>query len=121
MKIMHYTGPIEVTTISIKPGEMLLETIKEALKERNIKNGVVVSGIGSLKSCPLHHVANPDLPPSNRFTLSSISGIIADGEPHLHVVVSYADEENEETYSGHLGNDSEVLLLAEVAILVLNN
>ena len=118
METMHYTGPIEVTTISLKPGEMLLETIKEALKERNIKNGVVVSGIGSLKSFPLHHAANPDSPPCNRFTLSSISGIIADGEPHLHVVVSYADEE---TYSGHLGDDSEVLLLAEVAILVLNN
>ena len=124
METRHYTGPIEVTTISIKPGEMLLETIKEALKERNIKNGVVVSGIGSLKSCTLHHVANPDFPHSNRFTiekpleLSSISGIIADGEPHLHVVVSYADEE---TYSGHLEDDSEVLYLAEVAILVFNS
>jgi len=125
MTTMHHSGPIEVTTIGIKTGEMLLETIKKALKELNIKNGVVVSGIGTLKSCTLHHVENYDFPPSNRFftiekplELSSISGIIADGEPHLHVVVSYADEE---TYSGHLEDNSEVLYLAEVAILVFNN
>ncbi|GAH95034.1 unnamed protein product, partial [marine sediment metagenome] len=43
---------------------------------------------------------------------------IADGEPHLHVVVSYADEE---TYSGHLEDSSEVLYLAEIAILVFND
>jgi len=125
MTTMQYAGLIEVVTISIEPGEMLLETIREALKKHSIKNGVVVSGIGTLKSCHLHYVTHCDFPPSNRFftiekplELSSISGIIADGEPHLHVVVSYADEE---TYSGHLEDSSQVLYLAEVAILVFND
>ena len=125
MTTMQYAGLIEVVTISIEPGEMLLETIREALKKHSIKNGVVVSGIGTLKSCHLHYVTHCDFPPSNRFftiekplELSSISGIIADGEPHLHVVVSYADEE---TYSGHLEDSSQVLYLAEVTILVFNS
>ena len=125
MTTMQYAGLIEVVTISIEPGEMLLETIREALKKHSIKNGVVVSGIGTLKSCHLHYVTHCDFPPSNRFftiekplELSSISGIIADGEPHLHVVVSYADEE---TYSGHLEDSSQVLYLAEVTILVFND
>ena len=104
---------------------MLLETIRDALKKHSIKNGVVVSGIGNLKQCHLHYVTHCDFPPSKRFCtiekpleLSSISGIIADGEPHLHVVVSYADEE---TYSGHLEDSSQVLYLAEVTILVFND
>ena len=125
MTTMQYAGPIEVVIISIEPGEMLLETIREALQKHSIKNGVVVSGIGTLKSCHLHYVTHCDFPPSNRFftiekplELSSISGIIADGEPHLHVVVSYADEE---TYSGHLEDSSQVLYLAEVTILVFND
>ncbi len=125
MTTMQYAGLIEVVTINIEPGEMLLETIREALKKHSIKNGVVVSGIGTLKSCHLHYVTHCDFPPSNRFftiekplELSSISGIIADGEPHLHVVVSYADEE---TYSGHLEDSSQVLYLAEVTILVFND
>ncbi len=125
MTTMQCAGFTEVVTISIEPGEMLLETIWEALKKHSIKNGVVVSGIGTLKSCHLHYVTHCDFPPSNRFftiekplELSSISGIIADGEPHLHVVVSYADEE---TYSGHLEDSSQVLYLAEVTILVFND
>ncbi len=125
MTTMQYAGLIEVVTISIEPGEMLLETIREALKKHSIKNGVAVSGSGILKSYHLHHVKHCDFPSSNRFftiekplELSSISGIIADGEPHLHVVVSYADEE---TYSGHLEDSSQVLYLAEVTILVFND
>jgi predicted DNA-binding protein with PD1-like motif len=122
---MKYTGPMEIVTIGIEPGRMLLEAIREALKKHNIKNGAVISGIGTLKSCHLHYVTHCDF--STRSTyytvekpleLSSISGIIADGEPHLHVVVSYADEE---TYSGHLEDNSEVDRLAEVAILVFND
>ncbi len=125
MTTMQYAGLIEVVTISIEPGEMLLETIQEALKKHSIKNGVVISGIGTLKSCHLHYVTHCDFPPSNRFftiekplELSSISGIIADGEPHLHVVASYADEK---TYTGHLEDSSQVLYLVEVTILVFND
>ena len=125
MNVMRYAGPTELVTIGIKPGEMLLESIKEAIKQQNIKNGVVISGIGTLKTCQLHHITHTGFPPDNRFftinkplELSSINGIIADGEPHLHTVVSFADEE---VYSGHLENNSEVLYLAEVAILVFND
>ena len=125
MNTMQYTGPIEVVIINIEPGEMLLETIRAALQKHNIKNGIVVSGIGTLKTCHLHYVSTTDFPPSNVFftiekplELSSISGIIADGEPHLHVVVSYADEA---ASTGHLEDNSQVLYLAEVAILVFND
>jgi uncharacterized protein len=125
MNTMRFRGPVEVVTIGLKPGEMLLESIKEAIKQQKIKNGVVVYGIGTLKTCRIHHVTHCDFPPDVRFftikkplELSSISGIIADGEPHLHMVVSYADTE---VYAGHLENESEVLYLAEVTILVFND
>lgn len=125
MTTMQYAGLIEVVTINIEPGEMLLETIREALKKHSIKNGVAAPGIGTLKSYHLHHVKHCDFPSSNRFfaierplELSSISGIMANGEPYLHVVVPYADEE---TYSSHLEDSSQVLYLAEVTILVFND
>lgn len=115
MTTMQYAGPIEVVTISIEPGEMLLETIREAIKKHSIKNGVVVSGIGALKSFPLRSETHCDSPPID---LSSLNGIIADGEPHLHAVISCADGE---VHSGHLGDGSEILKLAEIAILVFND
>jgi len=45
--------------------------------------------------------------------LLSVSGIIADGEPHLHGVVSQADKQ---TYGGHIEPGCEVAYLAEIVI-----
>lgn len=107
--------------IGLQPGEMLLESIRTAIGRKGIKNGVVISGIGTLKRCHLHYVADTAFPPTNEFytieaplELNSLSGIIANGEPHLHLTVSQGDEK---VYGGHLEEGSEVLYLAEVAIL----
>ena len=64
-------------------------------------------------------------PPINKFyvieeplEIGSISGLIADYEPHLHITVGCRDER---AWNGHLENDSVVLYLAEVCILKMNN
>jgi hypothetical protein len=130
MQVLEHAGPIDVVVVGLAPGEMLLESLEAAIQEHDIQNGAVVSGIGTLKSCKMHHIEPADaerpdnFPPKDRiFTLEkplelvSVSGIIADGQPHLHIVVSYRDEE---VYAGHLEDHSEVLYLAEVVILKFN-
>ena len=116
-----YAGDLEVVVVGIAPGEMLLETIEAAIKEHGILNGAVVSGIGTLKVARMHHIEHDHFPPDDRiFTVekplevSSISGIIADGKPHLHMTVGYRDEWS---IAGHLEPGSEVLYLAEAVIL----
>jgi predicted DNA-binding protein with PD1-like motif len=125
MKILPYSGPSTLITIGFAPGEMLLESIREAIKDQEIINGAVISGIGTLKTCHLHYVDHTGFPPKDIFyklekplELLNVSGLIADGEPHLHIMVSCRDNE---TYGGHLENKSEVLYLAEIAILVFND
>ncbi len=125
MNVMEYKGPVDIVVIGIAPGEMLLETIEKAIKEKGIRNGAVVSGIGTLKTCQMHHIEHTHFPPDDRFftlemplELLSVSGLIANGKPHLHIVVSYKDEQ---TYGGHLEPESEVLYLAEIAIMVFND
>ena len=125
MNIIQHKGIMEVIAIGLEPGEMLLESIKEAIEEYDIQNGVVVSGIGTLKTCRLHHITHSNFPSTNEFytlekplELVSVSGAVADGEPHLHVVISYKEEK---VYSGHLEENSEVLYLAEVIILKFND
>lgn len=125
MTTLQHKGPMEIIAIGLEPGEMLLESIKEAIEKHDIQNGVVVSGIGTLKTCQLHHITHTNFPSTNEYytieeplELVSVSGAIADGEPHLHVVVSYKDEK---VYSGHLEDDSEVLYLAEIVILKFND
>ncbi len=121
MIVLEHKGETEVVVIGIQPGEMLLETIRKAIEEKGVRNGAVVSGIGTLKTCTMHYINHTDFPPSNTFwtmekplELLSVSGVIADGEPHLHIVVSCKDEA---VYAGHLEPDSEVLYLAEIVIL----
>ncbi len=125
MEIMPFSGKTELVAIGFKPGELLLESIKDALQSQGIRNGAVVSGIGTLKTCQMHYVEHTGFPPRDHFytlnkplELLSVSGLIADGEPHLHIVVSCGEDE---VYGGHLEPGSEVLYLAEIAILVFND
>ena len=118
-------GPLEVITIGLGPDEKLLESIAEAAKKNNIKHGAVVSGIGTLKQTHLHYVNTNGFPPDNRYyvidepvEVGSISGLIVNYEPHLHIDVGCRDNE---TYIGHLENDSIVLYLAEICILKFND
>jgi len=119
-----YGGATEIVVVGIAPGEMLLETVQAAIKEHGVQNGAVVSGIGTLKVCNMHHIVHDGFPPENRYykiekplEVSSISGIIADGEAHLHMTVGYADEL---ALAGHVEPGCEVLYLAELVILKFN-
>lgn len=121
MNIIDGKGGVEMIVVGLQPGEMLLESLKKAIADRGIRNGAVVSGAGTLKSVRMHYVDHDRFPPKDVFVtvpgpleLVSIQGVIADGEPHLHVTVSRREEG---ARSGHLEDGSEVLYLAEVAIL----
>ncbi len=121
MKGIKGKGNAEFIILGIEPGEMLLESINQAIEQFNIQNGVVVSGIGTLKTCNMHYINHVDFPPSDSvyhlempLELLSVSGVIANREPHLHITVSNKDKY---VFGGHLEPESEVAYLAEIAIL----
>jgi hypothetical protein len=112
-----------LVAIGLGPGEKLLESIRDVVKSRDIRDGAVISGVGTLNRCHMHYVNTSGFPPENRFyvveeplEVGSISGLIADYEPHLHIAVGCRDQR---TYVGHLEDGSVVLYLAEVLILRL--
>ena len=124
MEVMPFEGQTQLVIIGLQPGEMLLESIQAVVRAQGISSGAVVSGIGTLKTCRMHYIEHTGFPPKDRiYTLNkplellAVSGLIAAGEPHLHITVSCAEEE---VYGGHLEPGSEVLYLAEIAILVFN-
>jgi len=112
-------------TLRLDRGDCLLEGIEGLIRKENLKDAVVVSAIGTLDKCKLHMVVTTGYPPVEHYEhwedkpleLSSIDGIIADGKPHLHVVVS----DRERAYSGHLEKGCRVLYLAEIVLIELKS
>ncbi|MBD3392269.1 MAG: hypothetical protein GF418_09395 [Chitinivibrionales bacterium] len=65
MRSMSYNGPVEVITVAVDPGEKLLESVRAAVAEHDIRNGVVVSGVATTKTCRMHHIEHCDFPPED--------------------------------------------------------
>lgn len=116
-------GKLErIVVVSIFPGEYVLETIEEVIRRESIEHGVILSGFGTLSEVHLHWVTTTGFPPVEHFAkyegpfeLLSLSGLIVNGEPHIHAVVSNLQG----AYGGHLEHGNRVLYLCEVAIGVL--
>jgi len=120
---MHYFDQAELgrtIILRLDRGDYLLESICQTIKETGITDGYVASGIGTLDYCTLHMVTTTSYPVVEHFAkwedkpleLVSIDGIIADGIPHLHAVVSDKDL----AVAGHLEPGCRILYLGEVVI-----
>ena len=112
-----------IFALSLDTGDYVLESVKELIKKEDIKDAVVVSAVGTLDQYKIHYVSTTGFPPQNRFEqwkdkpleLANVNGVIANSEPHLHVVVS----DHEKAYAGHLEEGCRTLYLAELVIIEL--
>jgi predicted DNA-binding protein with PD1-like motif len=111
-----------IIVLNLERGEKLLENIRESLAEEGIKDAVVLSAIGSLQKVHFHRVSGMESSPVDEFVviekpmeLASLQGVVIDGEPHFHMVTS----DLEQTYTGHLEEDTTVLYLVEVTLAEL--
>jgi predicted DNA-binding protein with PD1-like motif len=108
--------------VAMEPGDLVLESLREAIDDHGVDTGAVVSGIGTLSNFNFHYVHTTDISdPDARNTMverdgawevTNVEGVIADGEPHLHV----SAYNGEETVGGHLEEGNEVNVLAEFTI-----
>ena len=120
MKTYEQQNTGRTIVVRLDSGDDVLASIKQAIAEYGIKDGYVASGIGTLDYCVMHMVMTTGYPAVEHFAkwddkpleIGSIDGIIADGDPHLHMVVS-----NEKiAVSGHLEPGCRILYLGEVVI-----
>ena len=115
----------KIHILGLDQGDYVLESICRLIKEKDIRQGIVLSGIGTLDRCVIHMVTTTGYPPVEHFAswedqpleLPSIQGIIASGTPHLYIVIS----DREKAYGGHLEEGCRILYLGEVAILELDD
>jgi len=105
----------------------LLSEMEKQVKQQNIKNAVILSGIGSVRGYRVHNVAGRDYPVPDMFVsapntpadLIGMNGYIVNGVIHAHVILALGDK-TATTISGHLEKGTEVLTFAIVTVGVLN-
>jgi len=114
----------KVHVLQFQYGDMLLEGIEEYVKNENIQNAVIMTGLGTLDRCRVHYVASIGFPAQDTMQewidepigVAGMSGIIANGQPHIHMVFS-AYSGDSKTFTGHLEHGCRVLYRVEMAIV----
>ena len=117
--ISRETSMKRVVLVRIAPGEDILLGLRQAVREHNIKNGLILTGFGSCSYSHFHVVMSNELPPKEsypksiqRLDICSFNGFILDGKVHCHV--DFSDERN--GFGGHLEEGNLALTFANIAI-----
>lgn len=121
MKVYSAEAGGRVLVIRLNRGDLLRESVEAAIKDAGITDGTLVCGYGTLDNCTLHMIntidefpAQEDFPHWDNYPLElvSMTGVIADGIPHIHAVVS----DQGKAVGGHLEPGCTVIYLAEIVI-----
>ena len=122
-----FEGDDGYVVVRCDPGDLALESIRTACVNHDVDTGAVVSGIGTFSNLNIHYVDRTDLPEEKAdrnvtleldgsWEINSIGGVIADGDPHLHVT----GFNGERTVAGHLEEGCEVNVLGEFTIVAFD-
>jgi predicted DNA-binding protein with PD1-like motif len=105
--------------VRLNPGDDLLVKLREAVKENDIQNAIILAGVGSVISHHFHVVASSTNPPKEYFSkgdaaadIVNINGMVINGRVHAHITFS-----NEKVaYGGHLELGCEVLTFSVIVL-----
>ncbi len=110
----------EIVCVYMEYGDDFHECIEKAAREKDIRSGAVLSGIGTFDRARIHHIVDTEFPAEDKFVevsgpveLCSVDGIIADYVPHMHCTMALRGDE---LFTGHLEPGCRVLYLAEAVI-----
>jgi predicted DNA-binding protein with PD1-like motif len=103
----------------------LLAGMEKMVKQEHIQNGVILSGVGSMRGYHVHQVSNRTMPSQNTFEenplqpadLVTMNGYVINGRIHAHITLGTPDR----AIAGHLEPGNEVFTFAIVTIGVMND
>lgn len=114
-----------VIIVRLKYQADLLAGLESVVKKEKIRNGVILSAVGSVRSYQYHTVNNRTFPSKDVFVknptapadLVSMNGYVIDGRIHAHAMFANPDR----AFGGHLEPGTEVFTFAAVTIGVLSD
>jgi hypothetical protein len=108
------TSGVKAHLFRLKPGQNLLDELKNWAKTNHIKAGSILSVVGSLTKTTLRFANEPSpVTKEGHFEIVSLTGTINEDSLHLHAAVSTPKGE---TIGGHLTGDNIIYTTAEIAI-----
>ena len=101
----------------------LMLGLDSMVKSENIKNAVILSGIGSVTGYHIHTVNNRTFPSKDMFIknpkapadILNVNGYVINGRVHAHITLA----DKERTFGGHLEPGTQVFTFAVVTLGVL--
>lgn len=120
------TGKFErVVVLRFKYQADLLAGLERMVQEQHIKNGVILSAVGSVRSYHLHSVSNRTFPSKDMFVenptgsadIVSMNGYVMNGRLHPHITLA----DSQHAFGGHLEPGTTVFTFAIVTIGVLGD
>lgn len=105
--------------IRMEKGDLLRESIAAIARSEGVEHAVVLSGIATFDEANLHMTTTLGFPIGycvhrlrEPLELAGLDGTIINFEPHLHGVISNAQN----TWAGHILDGCRILYLGEIVI-----
>jgi len=103
----------------------LLDGLERMVKEQKIRNAVIISAVGSVRSYHFHVVSNGTFPSKNVYVknpdgpadITSMNGYVIDGRIHAHITMSDPDK----AFGGHLESGTNIFTFAIVTLGVFKD
>ncbi|MGQ0752374.1 MAG: PPC domain-containing DNA-binding protein [Betaproteobacteria bacterium] len=113
--------PGEIVVVRLAYGDLLLASIQEICRQKKIRDGLILTGFGSLTDIAVSGAVGASFPPRKFYQrtrprgveILAMSGVIADYHVHCHLVLS----DRNQAFGGHLERGCRVLSLAEIALM----
>jgi hypothetical protein len=111
----------QIVVVRLAYDDLLLESLQDICRREKIRNGVILTGFGSLTDLAVTGVVGPAFPPRRFYRRTSprgveiiaMSGVIADYHVHCHIVLC----DRRGAFGGHLEEGCRILSLAEIALM----
>ena len=101
----------DTVIVSLGPGDKLAEVLEIICKDLGIHTGVITAGIGSFSEV-FYQYGGKDITATDKKEILTLSGVIADYKPHLHVSMIGFDG----TVTGGHFYEGTIYTVAEIAI-----
>lgn len=112
----------KIVIVRLKNNTDLLDGLRQAVENKAIRNGVILTGIGSVTQFSVHSVNSTVFPPEDIFLkkegpydITNISGYVFDGRIHAHITLS----DLKQTIGGHLEPGTLAYTFAIITIGIL--